>query len=440
MSAAATAPARIRQTALRPVGIVGGTRLPFCRAGTDWAGVPVIDLATASLAALVDRFGLDGAELGEVTMGAVLKPPSDWNLAREAVLGTSLDPRTPGLTLQRACGTSLDATLAVARRIAAGELECGVGGGADSASVFPVTLSARLVRRVLSTLRSRGVVARLRAWKGFRPAELRLQVPAVAEPRTGLSMGEHTERMAAEWDISREEQDRFAVSSHHKAAAAWESGFYDRLVSPWRGVARDNVLRPDTSVEKLAALPPAFPGHGEGRLTAGNSSALTDGAACVLLASESWARERGLPVQAWLTASRTSAVDFVGGEGLLMAPTVAVARMLDAHGVALGELDFYEIHEAFAAQVLCTLRAWESAAYCREVIGRDGPLGSVPPERLNVAGSSLALGHPFAATGARLVATLAALLAGRGAGRGLLSVCTAGGMGVAALLERPEPA
>ncbi|HET6588205.1 MAG TPA: acetyl-CoA C-acetyltransferase [Oleiagrimonas sp.] len=382
---------------------------------------------------------MHGLELGEVAFGAVIKQVSDWNLAREALLSSGLAPTTPGITTARACGTSLDNAIIVANKIATGQIEAGIAGGSDTTSDVPITYSRRLRERLLAASRAKTLPQRLKTLgKGFSLGELKPAVPGVAEPRTGKSMGDHCEMMAKQWHIGREEQDRFALASHQKLAAAYQAGFFDDLVVPFRNVARDNVLRADTTLEKLATLKPAFDRtSGKGTLTAGNSSALSDGAACVLLASEEWAAKHGLPVRAYLTHARVAAVDFVHGEGLLMAPTIAVPRMLDEAGLTLQDFDFYEIHEAFAAQVLCTLRAWESADYCRERLGRDAPLGAIDPTRLNVHGSSLASGHPFAATGARLVATLAKLLEEKGSGRGLISICTAGGMGVTAILERP---
>lgn len=420
----------------RPVAVIGGIRIPFCRANTAYADLSNLDMAIRTLGSLVERFALKGEVLGEVAAGAVLKHSRDFNLAREAVLSSGLSPLTPGLTLARACGTSLDAALIVAGKIALGQIEAGVALGVDTTSDVPIVLSEALRRRLLDTYRARGSLAKLRALlRGFRPRELAPAFPGVAEPRTGKSMGEHCELMAREWGISREAQDAFALESHRKAHAAYERGFFADLVEPFRGLDRDNVLRPDTSMEKLAQLKPAFDRE-QGTLTAGNSTPLTDGAAAVLLASENWARERGLPVLAYLTGARTAAVDFVHGEGLLMAPCWAVSRLLADFGLSFADIDLFEIHEAFAAQVLCTLAAWEDERFCRERLGRPEPLGPVNREKLNVAGSSLAFGHPFAATGARILATLAKLLAERGAGRGLISVCTAGGMGVAALVER----
>ncbi|HET8554951.1 MAG TPA: acetyl-CoA C-acetyltransferase [Rhodanobacteraceae bacterium] len=427
------------ETKSRRVAVIGGTRIPFCRHNTAYAEVGNFGMSVKVLGALVERFGLHGLELGEVAFGAVIKQVSDWNLAREALLSSGLAPTTPGITTARACGTSLDNAIIVANKIATGQIEAGIAGGSDTTSDVPITYSRRLRERLLAASRAKTLPQRLRTLtKGFSLGELKPAVPGVAEPRTGKSMGDHCEMMAKQWHIGREEQDRFALGSHQKLAAAYETGFFDDLVVPFRNVARDNVLRADTTLEKLAALKPAFDKtSGRGTLTAGNSSALSDGAACVLLASEEWAAKQGLPVRAYLTHARVAAVDFVHGEGLLMAPTIAVPRMLDEAGLTLQDFDFYEIHEAFAAQVLCTLRAWESADYCRERLGRDTPLGAIDPAKLNVHGSSLASGHPFAATGARLVATLAKLLEQKGSGRGLISICTAGGMGVTAILERP---
>lgn len=425
-------------TTLRKVAVVGGVRIPFCRNNTAYADVGNFGLAVKTLGVLVERYGLHGAELGEVAFGAVIRHASDWNLAREATLSSGLAATTPGITTARACGTSLDNAIIIADKIATGQIDAGIAGGSDTTSDVPIVYSRRLRERFLTVNRAKTPMEKARAaLKGFSLSELKPEFPGVAEPRTGLSMGQHCERMAREWKIPREAQDEYALSSHHKLAAAYERGFLADLVVPFRGVERDNVLRTDTSVEKLAKLPLAFDRtSGQGTLTAGNSSALSDGSAAVLLASEDWVAARALPVQAWFIDARVAAVDYLHGEGLLMAPTIAVPRLLDAHGLTLQDFDFYEIHEAFAAQVLCTLRAWESADYCRSRLGRDRPLGSIDPAKLNVTGSSLATGHPFAATGARLVATLAKLLAEKGSGRGLISICTAGGMGVAAILER----
>jgi len=420
------------------VGVIGGVRIPFCRNNTAYADVGNFGMSVKVLGALVERYGLHGVELGEVALGAVIKHTADWNLAREALLSSGLAPTTPGITTARACGTSLDNAILVANKIALGQIDAGIAAGSDTTSDVPIVYGERLRKRLLAINRAKGWQDKLAAaTHGFSPSELKPSFPGVAEPRTGMSMGEHCEKMAREWHIGREAQDHLALESHKKLAAAYESGFMDDLVVPFRGVKRDNILRPDTSMEKLATLKPAFDrSSGHGTLTAGNSTALSDGAAAVLLAGEDWAARRGLAVQAWVRDSEVAAVDFVHGEGLLMAPTVAVARLLARNGLSLQDFDFYEIHEAFAAQVLCTLRAWESADYCRNRLGLDAPLGSIDPAKLNVHGSSLAVGHPFAATGARLVATLAKELAQKGSGRGLISICTAGGMGVVAILER----
>ena len=423
---------------LRRVGIVGGSRIPFCRQNTAYVDLGNFGMSVKAVGAVVERFGLAGVELGEVALGAVMKHSSDWNLGREVALSSGLSPRTPGITMARACGTGLDTTITIANKIATGQAESGIAGGSDTTSDVPIVFGRKFAGRLLATARAKSFGQRLAAWKGFRPSELKPSFPGVSEKRTGKSMGEHCEQMAKEWKVSRAEQDQLAADSHRKAAAAYERGFFDDLVVEFRGLKRDNILRPDTTVEKLAGLKPAFDKtSGQGTLTAGNSTPLTDGASAVLLASEEFAAARGLPIQAYLSHAKVAAVDFVGGEGLLMAPTVAVSEMLRDAGLTLQDFDFYEIHEAFAAQVLCTLRAWESPAYCRDRLGREQPMGSIDPARLNVVGSSLAFGHPFAATGARIVATAAKLLAERGSGRALISICTAGGMGVVAILERP---
>ena len=423
--------------AVRPVAILGGVRIPFCRQNTAYADVGNLGMSVRTLGALVERFGLHGQQLGEVAMGAVIKHPSDWNLAREATLSSGLSPLTPGLTLQRACGTSLDALVTVANKIALGQIEAGIGGGSDTTSDVPIVYGKSLRARLLAANRAKSMKERIAAFKGFRLSELKPEFPGVAEPRTGKSMGQHCEDMAREWNVSRDSQDEWAVSSHRKLAAAYERGFFADLVVPFRGVERDNILRPDSSLEKLATLKPAFDkASGRGTLTAANSTPLTDGAAAALLASDEWARAHGHAPLAWLRDAQVAAVDFVHGEGLLMAPTVAVAEMLGRNGLTLQDFDIYEIHEAFAAQVLCTLRAWESEDYCRERLGLNAPLGRIDPEKINPVGSSLATGHPFAATGARIIATVAKQLAERGGGRALVSICTAGGMGVVAIVER----
>jgi acetyl-CoA C-acetyltransferase len=423
----------------RRVGVIGGVRIPFCRDNTAYADVGNFGLSVKVLGALVERFGLHGVELGEVAMGAVIKHASDWNLAREALLSSGLAPTTPGITTARACGTSLDNTIIIANKIAAGQIEAGIAGGSDTTSDVPIVYGTRLRKRLLAMNRAKTPMDKLRtALRGFSFSELKPSFPGVAEPRTGKSMGDHCEQMAKEWQVSREAQDQLALESHHKLAAAYADGFFEDLLVPFRGLRRDGFLRPDSTLEQLASLKPAFDKtSGHGTLTAGNSTGLSDGAAAVLLGSDAWAAQRGLKVQAYLRDAEVAAVDFVHGEGLLMAPTIAVPRMLARQGLTLQDFDYYEIHEAFAAQVLCTLRAWESADYCKDRLGLDAPLGSIDPARLNVHGSSLAVGHPFAATGARLVATLAKLLEQKGAGRGLISICTAGGMGVTAILERP---
>ena len=419
------------------VGVVGGVRIPFCRNNTAYADVGNFGMSVKVLGALVERFGLHGVELGEVAMGAVIKHASDWNLAREAVLSSGLAPTTPGITTARACGTSLDNTINVANKIAVGQIEAGVAGGSDTTSDVPIVYGARLRKRLLAMNRAKTPLDKLKvALHGFSFSELKPSFPGVAEPRTGKSMGDHCEQMAKEWQITREAQDQLAVDSHHKLAAAYADGFFGDLIVPFRGLKRDGFLRPDSSMEKLASLKPAFDKtSGHGTLTAGNSTGLSDGAAAVLLASDEWAAQRGLTIQAYLRDAEVAAVDFVHGEGLLMAPTIAVPRMLARQGLNLQDFDYYEIHEAFAAQVLCTLRAWESADYCKNRLGLDAPFGSIDPAKMNVHGSSLAVGHPFAATGARIVATLAKLLEQKGSGRGLISICTAGGMGVTAIVE-----
>lgn len=421
----------------RPVAVLGGVRIPFVRQNSAYADVGNLGMSVRTLGALVEKFGLHGQQLGEVAMGAVIKHSSDWNLAREATLSSGLSPLTPAITLQRACGTSLDSVITIAGKIATGQIESGIGGGSDTTSDVPIVFGQKFRRRLLAANAAKDLKGRLSAFKGFSLRELKPDFPGVAEPRTGKSMGQHCEDMAKQWNIPRDQQDALAAASHHKLAAAYERGFFDGLVVPFRGVSRDNILRPDTSVEKLATLKPAFDRtSGRGTLTAGNSTPLTDGAAACLLSSDQWAAANGHEVLCHLRDAQVAAVDFVHGEGLLMAPTVAVPEMLKRNGLSLQDFDFYEIHEAFAAQVLCTLRAWESEEYCRARLGLEAAMGAIDPAKINPLGSSLAAGHPFAATGARIVATAAKELKDRGGGRCLISICTAGGMGVVAILER----
>jgi acetyl-CoA C-acetyltransferase len=422
---------------LRRVAIVGGSRIPFCRSNSLYANKSNLDMLSAAIDGVVERFSLAGEQLDEVMAGAVMTHSRDFNLAREAVLSSRLSPLTPGITMQQACGTSLQAALNIGAKIATGQIESGIAAGTDTTSDAPIVFSDRFAHRMINLSQARTMKQRLAALKGFGPGELKPVSPTNGEMRTRLSMGQHCERMAQEWHIKREDQDQLAFESHQKAAAAYEDGFFDELVTPWSGVSRDNNLRADTSLEKLATLRTVFDKGSKATLSAGNSTSLTDGAAAVLLCSEEWAAEHELPVQAYLTTGRSAAVDFVNDEGLLMAPTVAVAEMLQRTGLKLQDFDFYEIHEAFAAQVLCTLKAWESEDYCRDRLGLSEPLGSIDRDKMNIHGSSLAVGHPFAATGARILATLSQILEEKGSGRGLISVCTAGGMGVCAILERP---
>lgn len=426
------------QPTTRRVAVIGGNRIPFARSNTVYSDASNQDMLTAAIDGLVTRFGLEGERLGEVVAGAVLKHSRDFNLTREAVLGSKLSPETPATDIQQACGTGLQAAIQVANKIALGQIEVGIAGGSDTTSDAPIAVGEGLRKILLEANRAKDLKGRLAALAKVRPGDLVPSIPQNGEPRTGLAMGDHAALTALEWQVGREEQDALAATSHQNLAKAYEAGFLDDQITPFRGLERDQNLRPDSSVEKLAKLKPVF-GKGEAAtMTAGNSTPLTDGASVVLLASEEWAEEKGLPVLAYLTAYETAAVDYVhGGEGLLMAPAYAMARMLQREGLSLQDFDFYEIHEAFASQLLSTLKAWEDPVFCKERLGLDAPLGSIDRSKLNVNGSSLAAGHPFAATGGRIVNVLAKLLAEKGSGRGVISVCAAGGQGVTAILERP---
>jgi acetyl-CoA C-acetyltransferase len=425
------------ETTARPVAVLGGNRIPFARSNGPYAAASNQDMLTATIDGLASRFNLQGERLGEVAAGAVLKHSRDFNLTRECVLGSRLASETPTYDLQQACDTGIEATILIGNKIALGQIDSGVAGGVDTTSDAPIEVNDDLRRLLLELNGAKSVAQRLKALSGLRLGQVVPELPRNQEPRTGLSMGGHTAVMAEEWDIGREEQDELAVASHRNLAAAYERGFFDDLVTPYLGLDRDQNMRSDTSVEKLAKLSPVFGDGDSAGMTAGNSTPLSDGAAVALLASEQWAEERSLPVLAYLTHSETAAVDYVNGDDpLLMAPAYAVPRMLDRAGLELEDFDFYEIHEAFASQVLATLKAWEDPDFCRDRLGLDGPLGSIDRTKLNVNGSSLAVGHPFAATGGRIVGTLAKLLAERGSGRGLISICAAGGQGVTAIMER----
>ena len=427
----------MKEMNLRRVAVLGGVRTPFCRSHTAFAELSNLSMLTTALTGLAERFSLEGSHIDEVVGGAVVTHAKDWNLAREAVIGSPLAATTPGITMMQACGTSLQGALGLAAKIASGQIESGIAMGTDTTSDAPIVFQKKFAKRLIEASRAKSWSERLSAFRGMSPGELAPVPPDTREPRTGLGMGEHCELMAKEWGITREDQDLLAFESHRKAEAAYDEGFMDDLVIPCAGVFKDNNIREEISLEKMAELKPVFDKK-SGTITAANSTPLTDGAATVLLASEEWAVSKGIPIQAYLTLGRTSAVDYVEGEGLLMAPTVAVSDLLQQAGLALQDFDYYEVHEAFAAQVLATLKAWESVDYCRERLGREEPLGSIDRSKLNVAGSSIAIGHPFAATGARILAVLAKLLHNRGGKKGLISVCTAGGMGVTAILEGVE--
>lgn len=422
---------------LRRVAILGGNRIPFARSNGAYATASNQAMLTVALEGLIERYRLHGLRMGEVVAGTVLKHSRDMNLTRECVLGSRLSPQTPAYDIQQACGTGLEAALLVANKIALGQIDCGIAGGVDTTSDAPIAVNEGLRHILLQANRGKNLGERLKPFLKLRPHHLKPELPRNGEPRTGLSMGEHCERMAQAWHIGRAEQDELALLSHQALAAAYAEGWQDDLLTPFLSLTRDNNLRPDLTLEQLARLKPAFDRSGQGTLTAGNSTPLTDGASLVLLGSEEWAKQQGLPVLAYLVDGETAAVDFVTGrEGLLMAPVYAVPRLLARNGLTLQDFDYYEIHEAFAAQVLCTLKAWEDADYCRERLGLDAPLGAIDRCKLNVKGSSLAAGHPFAATGGRILANLAKLLARAGKGRGLISICAAGGQGVTVIVER----
>lgn len=420
----------------RRVAIIGGTRIPFCRSYTGYASKSNQDMMSAALIGLVEKYQLQGKQLGDVSLGAVIKHSKDFNLARESVLDSGLTPETPAFDIQRACGTSLEAAILIGNKIALGQIDSGIAAGTDTVSDTPIVYPKAYQQLLLKSATARSLGAKITPWFGLRPSMFKPEFPGVLEPRTGLSMGQSTELTAKQWGITRQAQDELAFNSHMNAAKAYEEGFYDDLVIEYAGVKRDNNMRPDTSMEKLAKLRPAFDKSPTGTMTAGNSTPLTDGAAAVLLGSEEWAQENNLPVLAYLRYGKCAAVEFVAKEGLLMAPAYSASEMLKDADLGFADFDFFEIHEAFAAQVLATLAAWEDTDFCRDRLGRSSPLGSIDRSKLNIKGGSVAMGHPFAATGARILGSLAKILDQAGQGRGLISVCTAGGMGVTAIVEK----
>lgn len=421
---------------IRKVAILGGSRIPFVRSFTSYSHTTNQELMTAALNGLISKYHLEGQLIGDVAFGSVMLNASDWNLSREVVLGTKLNPHTPAYNVQRACGTGLETSWQIALKIATSEIEVGIAGGSDTNTDLPVGLKRSTIEKIMDLRSAKTFGQKMAALSHFGPSDLKPNFPAVVEPRTGLSMGEHTERMVKEWHISREDQDELALHSHQKAAKAYAEGFYNDLVVEFKGVKKDSFVRADTSMEKLANLKPAFDFSGAGSLTAGNSTPLTDGASAVLLSSEEYAQKNNLPILAYFVDAQVAAVDYVHGEGLLMAPTKAVAEMLKRNNLKLQDFDFYEIHEAFAGQVLCTLKAWESDEYCQKKLGLDKALGSIDRSKMNIKGGSVALGHPFAATGGRIIASLSKMISEKGQGRGLISICTAGGMGVTAIIEK----
>lgn len=422
---------------LRRVAIIGGNRIPFARSNGAYATASNTDMLTAALDGLVKRYKLEGERLGEVAAGAVLKHSRDFNLTRECVLSTRLSAETPACDIQQACGTGLQAINYIANKIATGQIKSGIGGGVDTTSDAPIGINDKLRKLMLELNNAKDNSSRLKLFGKLRPSMIGLEVPRNGEPRTGLSMGDHQAITTAEWNITREAQDELACNSHKNMAAAYERGFFKDLMTPYIGLKIDDNLRPNSSLEKLATLKPVFGDRQTGTMTAGNSTPLTDGASVVLLASEEWAASRNLPVLAYLRTVETAAVDFIRDkEGLLMAPAYAVARMLTRTGLTLQDFDYYEIHEAFAGQVLSTLKAWEDPVFCKEKLGLNKALGSIDRSKLNVNGSSLAAGHPFAATGGRLVASAAKMLNEKGSGRVLVSICVAGGQGIVAIIEK----
>ena len=418
------------------VAVIGGLRIPFCRANTGYKDSTNQEMMTAVLQAIVKKFNLQNKRLGDVALGAVIKHSSDWNLSRECIIDSGLSIQTPGVDMQRACGTSLETTMNIANKIALGQIESGIAGGVDSISDAPIVFSDGLRKILLSSASGKSLVSKIKPWLRMKLNYLKPKLPGVKEPRTGLSMGESTEIIAKKYDISRSSQDQLAFKSHLNAASAYENGFYDDLIEPYKDIHQDNLIRKNPSLDKLGSLKTVFDKSNNGTMTPGNSTSLTDGAAAVLLTSEEWARSNDLNIKAFLSHIEIAAIDYINDEGLLMAPAYAVSNMLKKANLSLQDFDFYEIHEAFAAQTLATLKVWESDEFCRSKLNRESAMGSIDSAKINVKGGSLAIGHPFAATGARIVGTMAKLLNEKGSGRGLISICTAGGMGITAIMEK----
>ena len=418
------------------VAVIGGLRIPFCRANTGYKDSTNQEMMTAVLQAIVKKFNLQNKRLGDVALGAVIKHSSDWNLSRECIIDSGLSIQTPGVDMQRACGTSLETTMNIANKIALGQIESGIAGGVDSISDAPIVFSDGLRKILLSSASGKSLISKIKPWLRMKLNYLKPKLPGVKEPRTGLSMGESTEIIAKKYDISRSSQDQLAFKSHLNAASAYENGFYDDLIEPYKDIHQDNLIRKNPSLDKLGSLKTVFDKSNNGTMTPGNSTSLTDGAAAVLLSSEEWARSNDLNINAFLSHIEIAAIVYINDEGLLMAPAYAVSNMLKKANLSLQDFDFYEIHEAFAAQTLATLKVWESDEFCRSKLNRESAMGSIDSAKINVKGGSLAIGHPFAATGARIVGTMAKLLNEKGSGRGLISICTAGGMGITAIMEK----
>jgi acetyl-CoA acyltransferase len=419
----------------RRVAIVAGVRTPFARSGTAFKDVPAVALARHAARELLYRTEIDPGEVDEVVVGQVVPSVLTPNVAREVSLLPQFPRTIPAYTLNRACASSAQAITNAADQIALGHADVVVAGGVESLSDIPVLHSRRMSQLLVEAGRARTMSQRLAVMARIRPRDLVPVTPAIAEPSTGESMGQSAEKMAKENGIAREAQDRLALRSHERAAAATSDGRLTADIVPWFGrddvVATDNGIRADTSLEQLAKLRPVFD-RAYGTVTAGNSSPLTDGAAMVLLMAEETARALGYRPLAYLRSYAVSAVD--PGWQLLMGPAYAVPKALERAGIAWQDVGLFEIHEAFAAQVLSNAQAWASPEW-GEKLGLDGPLGEVDWSCANVMGGSIAIGHPFGATGARLVTQLAGEMRRRGVEFGLVSICAQGGMGHALVLE-----
>ncbi|MEM9188659.1 MAG: acetyl-CoA C-acyltransferase FadI [Myxococcota bacterium] len=421
------------------VAVVAGLRTPFAKQGTAYKDVSALDLGKLAVTELLQRTGVEPSEIGQVVYGQVVPSLSGPNIAREIVLGTGMPQDIEAYSVSRACATSYQSTVNVAESILAGSVDCGIAGGSDSASDVPIAVSKKLADALVTASKARTLPDRLRAFKNLKPKDLIPVPPALKEMSTGLTMGESAEKMAKENGISRADQDAYAHRSHTRTAKAWNDGrFADEVMTvyvppKYKGsIGEDNLVRKDSTLEGYEKLRPVFD-RKHGSVTAGNSSPLTDGASALLLMREDKAKALGFDVLGFIRSYSFAALDPRGQ--LLMGPSYATPIALDRAGIELSDIDLVDMHEAFAAQILSNTQAFESDAFAREKLGRKKRIGEIDWDKFNVNGGSIAIGHPFAATGARQITQTLHELKRRGGGLGLVTACAAGGLGAAMVLE-----